>query len=363
MSYLVLRNLSKDFGRIKAVIDVSLELSQGEFCVILGPSGCGKSTLLNLIAGLEEPTNGHILLDGKDITEVAPSKRDIAMVFQNYALYPHLTVYENIAFGLRARRYPKEQIHKKVLDVSRILGIEDKLRCYPKELSGGQRQRVATGRAIVREPKLFLFDEPLSNLDARLRVELRGEFLKLHRQLRKTVVYVTHDQTEALALGDCILVLKDGMVQQFGNPRDLYDRPQNLFVAGFIGFPPMNILKGRLEFSKDIPFFVAEKLRIQLPGNFTSYLKRSFYDEIYLGIRPSHLKVVNENGGILGAEVIFVETGGDVSYANVKVSDFIEFKVKVGEQMTIKPSQKLRLSIDFDYIHLFDKDGKRIPKP
>jgi len=238
VSYLRLDKVNKWFGRNHVLHDISLEVGQETFCVFLGPSGCGKSTLLNVVAGLESPTDGQIYLGGKDITRLAPHKRNMAMVFQNYALYPHMTVFENMAFGLRVRRMGQREIEDKVKEVSAILNIGDKLEHYPRQLSGGERQRVATGRAIVRDPNLFLFDEPLSNLDARLRLELRKGFLELQQRIRKTSLYVTHDQIEALSLGDVIVVLDEGQIQQVSPPQELYDEPQNLFVAGFICTPP-----------------------------------------------------------------------------------------------------------------------------
>ena len=250
MGELLLKNLSKKFGTVEAVKGVSLSIHDGEFVVLLGPSGCGKTTTLRMIAGLEEITGGEIYLDGRLLNEVLPGNRDIAMVFQNYALYPHMTVYKNMAFGLRMRSTPKQEIANRVKRAADILGIAHLLQRYPRELSGGQRQRVAVGRAIVRDPRVFLFDEPLSNLDAKLRVQTRVELLKLHRQLAATSVYVTHDQVEAMTMGDRIVIMLDGTVQQVGPPIEVYQKPANRFVAAFVGSPSMNFLPIRMEFGR-----------------------------------------------------------------------------------------------------------------
>src|SRR5690349_3162430 len=231
---------------VTAVEDVNLEIADREFVVLVGPSGCGKSTTLRMIAGLEEISRGDIYIGDRRVNDVAPKDRDIAMVFQNYALYPHMSVYDNLAFGLKLRKYPKSEIKKRVNDAAGILGIEDLLDRQPKALSGGQRQRVAVGRAIVRQPKVFLFDEPLSNLDAKMRVQTRSELVRLHRRLKATMIYVTHDQAEAMTMGDRIVVLRDGHVQQIAAPIEIYNRPLNAFVAGFIGSPPMNLLRGQV---------------------------------------------------------------------------------------------------------------------
>src|SRR5665213_1252584 len=255
MARVVLDQLGKVFPvnggpHVAAVNNISLEIEDGEFMVLVGPSGCGKSTTLRMIAGLEEASSGRVEIDGRDVTQVLPKNRDIAMVFQNYALYPHMTVYENMAFGLKLRRMPKAEIDTRVLQAAAMLGLEPYLMRKPKALSGGQRQRVALGRAIVRKPKLFLFDEPLSNLDAKMRVSTRTELSKLHARLDATMIYVTHDQLEAMTMGDRICVMKDGNIMQVAAPLEIYDNPQNLFVAGFIGSPPMNFFKGKLSRSE-----------------------------------------------------------------------------------------------------------------
>lgn len=244
MAEVILKNLAKIYpGNIKAVMNIDLVIKDREFMVLVGPSGCGKSTTLRMIAGLEEITEGSVSIGNRIVNDVPPKDRDIAMVFQNYALYPHMTVYDNMAFGLKLRKFKKTDIRKRVMDAAEILGIEDFLERRPKQLSGGQRQRVAVGRAIVRKPEAFLFDEPLSNLDAKMRVQMRGEISKLHTQLETTMIYVTHDQTEAMTMGDRICVMKDGIIHQVADPITLYDSPVNLFVAGFIGTPPMNLFQ------------------------------------------------------------------------------------------------------------------------
>src|SRR5699024_3152720 len=247
MGSIQLKNVQKRYGKdVIAVDDFNLEINDKEFLVLVGPSGCGKSTALRMIAGLEEITSGEIYIDGKMVNDVLPKDRDIAMVFQNYALYPHMTVYDNMAFGLKLRKFKKEQIRQRVNDAAKILGLEGLLDRQPKALSGGQRQRVALGRAIVRNPKVFLMDEPLSNLDAKLRVQMRSELQKIHRRLQTTTIYVTHDQTEAMTMATRLVVMKDGIIQQVGEPKEVYDFPENVFVGGFIGSPSMNFLEGEL---------------------------------------------------------------------------------------------------------------------
>jgi multiple sugar transport system ATP-binding protein len=256
MAEVLLENINKIYpGGVKAVHDVSLKIEDQEFVVLVGPSGCGKTTTLRMIAGLEEISSGNIFIDGKRINDVPPKDRDIAMVFQNYALYPHMSVYKNMAFGLKLRKYPKPEIEKRVREAAEILGIEQLLERKPKALSGGQRQRVAVGRAIVRKPKAFLFDEPLSNLDAKMRVQMRTEISKLHTRLSSTMIYVTHDQVEAMTMGDRIVVMKDGVILQVDTPINLYDNPGNMFVAGFIGSPPMNFFYGAMEQRSNGSFF------------------------------------------------------------------------------------------------------------
>jgi len=279
MAVVELKNVSKVYdNKLKVVSDVNLTISDSEFVVLVGPSGCGKSTTLRMIAGLEEISEGEIYIDGKLINEVSPKDRDIAMVFQNYALYPHMTVYDNMAFGLKLRKYSKEEIKQRVSDAAKILDLEEYLERKPKALSGGQRQRVAVRRAIVRKPKVFLFDEPLSNLDAKLRVQMRTEISKLHHKLDATMIYVTHDQTEAMTMGDRIVVMKDGFVQQVDTPMHLYNNPQNKFVAGFIGSPAMDFIEGKLTDSAGLRFeSIASKLVINLNTEQSNLLKPHIY--------------------------------------------------------------------------------------
>ncbi|MGE5308299.1 MAG: ABC transporter ATP-binding protein [Deltaproteobacteria bacterium] len=346
MAEVRLENISKRFGETYAVRDISLVIEDGVFCVILGPSGCGKSTLLNLVAGLEPVSSGKISIGGKDVTGVPPQKRDIAMVFQNYALYPHLTVYENIAFGLRARGEKEVVIKEKVEQAAATLNLIGKLKRFPRELSGGERQRVATGRAIVRNPALFLFDEPLSNLDARLRLELREEFIKLHRRLKNTVIYVTHDQIEAQALGEEVVVLKDGRVQQVGPPQELYVHPANVFVARFIGTPPMNMLtaivveNGRL--------LARDTLRIPVPQQIQPKLAALDGKEVFLGFRPSGCRI-DAAGGLKG-EVEFVETIGEDSFVHVRLLPDVEVTIKLPAGSPPKPQEHMGLIIDTPFI-------------
>ncbi len=290
MAEVRLKKISKFFGHNEVLDQLDLSIDNHEFLVLVGPSGCGKSTILKIIAGLEEPTGGTVVIGGQTVTELAPKDRDIAMVFQNYALYPHMNVYDNMAFGLKMREIPNEEIDRRVREAAGVLEIEGLLERRPRQLSGGQRQRVALGRAIVRDPKVFLLDEPLSNLDAKLRVQMRAEITRLHRKLRSTMIYVTHDQTEAMTMGDRIAVIKDGRIQQVGTPEEIYNRPVNMFVAGFIGMPPMNFLSLR-------------------PG-------------VVLGIRPEHITLVEQRGGDICTEV---SGSGSGDYAVAGMVEVIEY--------------------------------------
>jgi multiple sugar transport system ATP-binding protein len=284
---------------VSAVTDVSLEIQDREFVVLVGPSGCGKSTTLRMIAGLEEISKGDIYIGDRRVNDVPPKDRDIAMVFQNYALYPHMSVYDNLAFGLKLRRYPKAEIKKRVLDAAGILGIEELLERKPKALSGGQRQRVAVGRAIVRQPKVFLFDEPLSNLDAKMRVQMRTEITKLHQRLQATMIYVTHDQIEAMTMGDRIVVMNNGVVQQTDTPLRLYNEPVNLFVAGFLGSPPMNFINGILKQERD--FFLFSEIQggtvqMRLPAKEWAVAQKFVGQPMLLGIRPEDIELAQFAG-------------------------------------------------------------------
>ncbi len=310
MASLKISKATKKYDKVQVIHGIDLEIEDGEFCVFVGPSGCGKSTLLRMISGLEEVTTGQIHIGEKDVTTMHPADRGIAMVFQSYALYPHMTVRENMGFGLKMTKVPSDEINKKVNDAASILHLEDYLDRKPKTLSGGQRQRVAIGRSIVRGPEVFLFDEPLSNLDAELRVEMRVEISRLHRELGTTIIYVTHDQVEAMTLADKIVVLKEGLIQQVGRPLELYEDPQNIFVAGFIGSPTINFLKGSIVDSKlIIPDLESSKIKV------TKAISSSM-SELIVGLRPQHLKLI-KTGDL---EVEFTEALGDISYVYLKTS-------------------------------------------
>ncbi|MDP3684766.1 MAG: sn-glycerol-3-phosphate ABC transporter ATP-binding protein UgpC, partial [Ignavibacteria bacterium] len=291
MANVTLKNICKDYDKgNRVVFDVSIEIEDKEFVVLVGPSGCGKSTTLRMIAGLEDISAGELFIDGKLVNSVPPKDRDIAMVFQNYALYPHMSVFDNISFGLKIRKFPKDEITKRVNEAAKILGLEEYLNRKPKELSGGQRQRVALGRAIVRQPKVFLFDEPLSNLDAKLRVQMRTEISKLHKKLEATIVYVTHDQVEAMTMGDRIVVMNKGVVQQVAPPMELYQKPVNKFVAGFIGSPAMNFISGSI-IDNDKLFFSSDKdaFAFEIPDFDETRLRKYIDKKVWIGIRPEDI--------------------------------------------------------------------------
>lgn len=355
MGELVLANLSRRFGSVEAVKDVSLSIRDGEFVVFLGPSGCGKTTTLRMIAGLEEITSGKIHLDGRLLNDILPADRDIAMVFQNYALYPHMTVYNNMAFGLKMRGAAKAEIKARVARAADILAISHLLDRYPRELSGGQRQRVAVGRAIVRNPRVFLFDEPLSNLDAKLRAQTRVELLKLHRQLSATSVYVTHDQIEAMTMGDRIVIMLDGSVQQVGAPMEIYQKPANRFVAGFIGSPPMNFLSARLVSEGAQLELRGQSLRIPLPVDKAASLGRTPGEEVLLGIRPENL--LQRPPALacepLLAQIEIVEAIGSDIYLNFSHAG-TPMTARVEATANVKVGQEVALYPDPERIHLFD---------
>ena len=313
MANVKLEHIKKEYeGNVLAVKDVSVEIHDKEFVVLVGPSGCGKSTTLRMIAGLEEISSGNLSIDGKVVNDVPPKDRDIAMVFQNYALYPHMNVYENMAFGLKLRKFPKNEIDKRVREAAKILSIEDYLDRKPKALSGGQRQRVAVGRAIVRKPKVFLFDEPLSNLDAKMRVQMRTEISKLHKQLGATMIYVTHDQTEAMTMGDRIVVMKDGIVQQIDTPLNLYNAPINKFVAGFIGSPAMNFIAGTISESKGLFFSeTGTTFSVSIPKERQAILKQYVGKEVWMGIRPEHIKIGKSKTESIKGNIEVVEPMGN----------------------------------------------------
>ena len=370
MARLSLKNINKIYpGNVKAVKDFNLEVDDQEFIVLVGPSGCGKSTTLRMVAGLESITSGELYIDGELMNKVAPKKRDIAMVFQNYALYPHMNVYKNMSFGLKLRRVPKSEIDKRVHEAAEILGISDLLKRKPGELSGGQRQRVALGRAIVREPKVFLMDEPLSNLDAKLRVQMRAEITKLHKRLKTTFMYVTHDQTEAMTMGTRIVVMNDGVVQQVDTPQNLFDRPANLFVATFIGTPQMNTVKARLTPRDGKMYAVFGENALRIPDLTVKKLKSDIYigKDIYLGVRPENLnddaEFVAENPGCaFEADVEMTELMGSETYLYLSVNGVEGNMVaRVDPRSRTAAGQKVKIAADPARLYMFDaKTGENI---
>ena len=362
MADLKLQNVSKIYsGNIRAVAPTSVEIEDGEFVILVGPSGCGKSTLLRMIAGLETISQGEIHIGGRLVNNVPAKDRDIAMVFQNYALYPHMTVYDNMAFGLKMRKLPKSEIDGRVRGAAAILGLEDYLDRRPKALSGGQRQRVAVGRAIVRQPKLFLFDEPLSNLDARLRLSMRAELIKLHKRLKVTMIYVTHDQVEAMSMGDRLIVLKDGIVQQIGAPLEIYDHPANQFVASFIGSPPMNFINCDLIERERSVFLTADGLQVKLPAERRAALSRVLGGDglpVVLGIRPEDFSERQSGDGadqskVIQARVNFLEPLGSEVLATCSVGAH-EIIVRLSPRSGVISDEMIELVIDMERARLFD---------
>jgi len=362
MANVLLKNLTKKFDEVVAVCNVNLEIADREFVVLVGPSGCGKTTTLRMIAGLEEITEGEIYINDRLVNRLAPKDRNIAMVFQSYALYPHMKVFDNMAFGLKMRKVPKEDMEEKVKKAAEILGIEDLLSRKPRQLSGGQRQRVALGRAIVRDPEVFLFDEPLSNLDAKLRVQMRTELKKLHEHLQATVVYVTHDQVEAMTMGDRIVVMKDGVVQQVGNPLELYNSPANLFVAGFIGSPAMNFIPCQLLEENACLTIDTGDFRISLPERIASKLESIEENEFIFGIRPEDM---SERGPgqepsierpIIKAKVNVVEPLGKEISLDVSTGAN-SWTALLGADTEAKPHQDMELTLNMDKAHLFRREG------
>ncbi|MGQ9604123.1 MAG: ABC transporter ATP-binding protein [bacterium] len=362
MAHVLLKNVNKVFpGGVVAVKDATVEVADKEFLVIVGPSGCGKSTFLRLIAGLEELTSGEIYIDGKLVNNVPPKDRDIAMVFQNYALYPHMTVFDNMAFGLKLRKYPREEIKRRVEESARILGIEHLLDRKPKALSGGQRQRVAVGRAIVRKPKVFLFDEPLSNLDAKMRVQMRAELAKLHRRLEATIIYVTHDQIEAMTMGDRIVVLKDGEVQQIADPMTLYDSPVNKFVAGFIGSPSMNFIEGRITREGDL-YFDEGTFKAKVPGSMASNLEPYVGKDVILGVRPESIECIKgqepDQNASFKARVELVEPMGSeiILYVTTMKTPLV---ARLLSRLEFGAGEQIGLSMDMTRVHFFDPSTEK----
>ena len=357
MASVELRDVRKSFGDVEAIHGVSLRVEDGEFVVFVGPSGCGKSTLLRLIAGLDEATDGEIRIGEVLVNELPPVRRGVAMVFQSYALYPHMTVFENMAFGLKLARTPRPEVENRVKRAADILELSALLERKPRELSGGQRQRVAIGRAIVREPQVFLFDEPLSNLDAKLRVQTRIEVAKLHNSLDSTMIYVTHDQVEAMTLADRIVVLNEGVVEQIGRPMDLYRRPVNRFVAGFLGSPQMNFLDGAPVGGNGVPRLrLADGSTIALPPD----AARSDGTAISLGVRPEHLAIGGEGDLTLAGRVLLTEQLGDHTLIHVVLPHGDAVVAKVEGESLEDPDSAIQVSANFVDCHLFASDGRSI---
>jgi len=362
MATVVYEGIHKNFGKVQALRGIDMEVSDGEFTALLGPSGCGKSTLLRLTAGLEAITAGNLYIDGKLVNQVHPRDRDIAMVFQNYALYPQMKIYNNIAFSLQVKKVSKPEIDKRVQWAAKILDIEDLLSRYPNQLSGGQAQRVAMGRAIVRDPKVFLFDEPLSNLDAKLREHMRFEVRSLHNKLEATTIYVTHDQVEAMTMADKIMVMRNGIIQQVGSPAEVFDQPANLFVADFIGTPSINLLEGKIAAEQGRQFFRGRNCVLPLPSEFEFKTGR----EIVYGLRPQHIKILTDDSEAhphaIEAELLLSETTGTETQFSF---DFGGQKFIVANQgrFEIPPGTKCRLKVDIEQAHFFDRESQQRVKP
>jgi multiple sugar transport system ATP-binding protein len=365
MAGVTLDHVTKQFGEVTAVNDLTIQIHDKGFMVLVGPSGCGKSTALRMIAGLEEITQGELYIGDRRVNDVAPKDRDIAMVFQSYALYPHMTVYDNLAFGLKLRKTPKQEIDRRVKEAAEILGLGTLLKRKPKQLSGGQRQRVALGRAIVREPLVFLMDEPLSNLDAKLRVQTRAELIKLHQRLQTTVIYVTHDQVEAMTMGHRIAVLRDGILQQLDTPQMLYDHPANMFVAGFIGSPAMNFFEGRLSGNgMDGDMYVETgSIRLQVPAHKQNQLKPALGRDVVFGIRPEDIhdrgerrEAPEHQRALVQVEV--VEPLGSELFVYLR-SNGHEFTSRMPSRAQMAPGQSVAVVFDTEKMHVFDKQTEQ----
>ncbi len=356
MASVTVANARKNYGHLEILHGVDIDIQDGEFVILVGPSGCGKSTLLRMIAGLEEVSDGHISIGGRVVNDVAPKERDIAMVFQSYALYPHMTVEANMGFSLRLAKAPKDEIKGRVREAAQILGLEHLLDRHPRHLSGGQRQRVAMGRAIVRQPQVFLFDEPLSNLDAKLRVQMRSEIKQLHQRLQTTTIYVTHDQVEAMTMADRIVVMRDGYVEQIGTPLDLYDRPANLFVAGFIGSPGMNLIKGTISTGGPIEFVADGGVKLPVPDDIA--LERG--QPVVYGIRPEHVGITT--GGSAAQVALIEPTGAETQItATLGTGQII---ATVRDRLSLKSGDPISITSDIKNVHLFDAvTGKALEMP
>ena len=362
MAQVTLNKVVKKFDQTEAVRGIDLDIADQEFVVLVGPSGCGKSTTLRMIAGLEETTAGEIMIGGQVVNDLPPKDRDIAMVFQNYALYPHMTVFENMSFGLRLKKFPKAEIKQRVERAARILDITELLGRRPRQLSGGQRQRVAMGRAIVRNPKVFLFDEPLSNLDAKLRVQMRTEIKKVHQQVRTTTVYVTHDQVEAMTLADRVVVMNGGRIEQIGTPHELYHSPTTRFVAGFIGSPAMNFIPCRLiETAGGLAVQLGEGLTLPVPAERSTAYRPYAGRTLVLGLRPEHITEARSYG--TGAEFVLpvdvVEPMGMETMVYVIV-DGTEICARVTPEAALAPGERMRFMAEMRHMHLIDPENERV---
>jgi multiple sugar transport system ATP-binding protein len=360
MAKVILEDISKAFGTVQAVKDFNLTVEDKEFAILVGPSGCGKSTALRMVAGLEEPSTGNIYIGDRAMNDLPPKDRDIAMVFQEYALYPHMSVFKNMAFGLKLRKFPRSEIDQRVKEAADILGIQELLERKPKQLSGGQRQRVAVGRAIVRKPAVFLFDEPLSNLDAKLRVQMRAELSKLHDRLQTTILYVTHDQVEAMTMGTKIVVMKDGLIQQVGSPLGVYNFPVNQFVAGFIGSPVMNFIPCRVLSKNGRLVIDAEAFQLPVPEQKKSYYQSLVGSEAVLGIRPNDIYDRRYAPDLLKANTIravveVIEPLGSEIHLNVTAGKHNLVAV-VDTQTMVRMHQEIELVLDLQKMHLFEKN-------
>ncbi len=362
MATVLLKGIGKVYeGNVRAAKDINITVEDKEFVVLVGPSGCGKSTTLRMIAGLEDITEGELSIDGKVVNDVPPKDRDIAMVFQNYALYPHMTVYDNMAFGLKIRKFSKDEISKRVNEAAKVLDIEELLDRKPKALSGGQRQRVAVGRAIVRQPKVFLFDEPLSNLDAKLRVQMRAEISSLHTRLNATMIYVTHDQVEAMTMADKIVVMKGGIIQQIGSPLELYNKPANRFVAGFIGSPPMNFMNVAVKDEAGKLILEEGAFSIEVKG--CEYLKDYVGKNVVFGIRPEDLKYSDKEvkGTTIPAKVTVIEPLGAEIHLYMNTGNH-QFIARTGPELNLEVNKQVNFIPDFSKACFFDMETELVMK-
>jgi multiple sugar transport system ATP-binding protein len=357
MASVVLQHLSKSFGKLRVVNDLNLSIEDGQFVVFIGPSGCGKSTTLNMIAGLEDVSKGEILVDGKPVTHLPPKARDMAMVFQNYALYPHMSVFGNMGFGLKMRKTPKEEIKRRVAEAAEILGVTDLLHRKPKELSGGQRQRVALGRAIVRDPRVFLFDEPLSNLDASLRVQMRAELTRLHRRLESTMIYVTHDQVEAMSLADQLVLIEKGVCRQVGTPLHVYNHPANVFVAGFIGSPAMNLVPARLDRVDGGLVLAACGLAANIPQIHWPVCEKLVGLDLIFGIRPEDVTAATDKGGdcVHPMEAEVVEALGSHTLLNLG-REGQTFRTSMEPTSSVQVGDTIWVGFNLKRLHLFQAE-------